>query len=301
MIRIRLYILVLVSITTEIVTITSSHKTKFREENYSKNLRKVNDKIIRTLIINGQGARKDLYPWFVSGRGGCGGSLISSQFVLTAAHCVPHFHSLSIGPLCYQNLNNCGQKTERFDAEDSFIHPFYNNSTARYDLALIKLDGRSHIEPVKLDKDGISLSYEEGKKLWVAGFGDTDADERGANPDHLMHVIVQYIPNQKCAILINNSLSFDEGEMCAAADHQGPCNGDSGGPLYDVDNHILVGVVSRGTRPCAQGNKPSIYSRLAVEWNFIKDVVCDNSSGDLPFFCGNIRNSTIDPKFEIDA
>ena len=79
-----------------------------------------------------------------------------------------------------------------------------------------------------------------------------------------MHAELQFVPNSECA------LSYDEGDIdssmiCATATYyKGPCNGDSGGPLYDRENNILVGLISWGSKPCAEENKPSVSNHLVV-------------------------------------
>ena len=42
----------------------------------------------------------------------------------------------------------------------------------------------------------------------------------------------------------------------------GSCLGDGGGPLYDSDNNLLVGVVSWGYG-CTDASFPSVYSRIS--------------------------------------
>jgi len=255
---------------------------KYSDDNFNLRTAK-NNQFSREAVVNGEAVLRDTYPWFVSGSEGCGGCLISSQFIVTTAYCVSYFERVAVGSLCHQKPN-CGQTRERFNIEEVFVHPLYDAISLSNDIALIKLDGVSEIEPVGVDLEGISNNYTEDKDLWIAGFGDYD--------NHLMQAKLKFVPDSEC------SLSFDEGEidhsmMCAMADYEGPCNGDSGGPLYDGENNMIVGLISWGSKPCANKDKPSVYNRLAVERDFIKDIVCNHSNGSLPPFC--IDPDTIAP------
>ena len=51
--------------------------------------------------------------------------------------------------------------------------------------------------------------------------------------------------------------------MCAYDEDKSGSYGDSGGPLYDLENNMLVGVVSWGADPCYE--QPSVFSRIASQ------------------------------------
>lgn len=137
-------------------------------------------------IINGDLAPKDAYPWFVSLFNEnfelvCGGFLVSPQFVATAAHCLvfseeyPAVRYAAVGLFCLpqeDEFDNCGQKWEVFDfgLQDQFPDMRFDNNTIEYDFALIKLNGTSTIEPVKIDDGSYSESYKNATdKLWTLG------------------------------------------------------------------------------------------------------------------------------------
>ena len=136
-------------------------------------------------IVGGFKAEKGQYPWFaraVDEKGEpmfCGGTLISSDFIITAAHCTSVApYAFEIGSLCHQEENNCNQKTERRRVKKIMVHPKYEPRIdgIRYDVALIKLRHYSSIIPASLDLHNFQLSnkYESGRKLWAVGYGKTD-------------------------------------------------------------------------------------------------------------------------------
>ena len=202
-----------------------------------------------------------------------------------------------IGALCdpYTPGDNCDQDVEYADISTVTVHPRYDADTNDYDFALVRLDGSVSITPVNIDDGRYSPNYANGKtNLWPIGLGTLTASVLD-RPDHLQHVEVHYVDNDSCR---NNytytNYDITENMMCAADPGQDSCQdkfrtivscnvykdqksksayriesfsyrlGDSGGPLYDSDNEVLVGVVSWGFG-CAVAAYPGVYSRVSAQ------------------------------------
>jgi len=235
-------------------------------------------------IINGIAIEAGGYPWFARALIysdlwlGCGGSLITSDHILTAAHCVHGMESsllksgrYQVGALCApfgpEASSNCGQKIESFDILEIVEHPRYNSSTFDNDFALIRLRGTSTISPVDIDQGNISPKYEttsiftNNVDLWPIGLGQTESDYSAPT---LMHTSVGYVKEDQC----NSTSSYDglitSNMMCASGISSDACQGDSGGPLYDSNNDVVVGVVSWGY-DCADPKHPGVYSRVSSQ------------------------------------
>ena len=100
-----------------------------------------------------------------------------------------------------------------------------------------------------------------------------------STPNHLMHAPVLYVNQTECV----NAYSQDVGNftamnvqenimMCASGSNgQDACFGDSGGPLYDEIEGVLVGIVSFG-RGCGDINFPGGYTRISAMVRLIYDL-----------------------------
>ena len=90
-------------------------------------------------IINGDKASAE-WPWMVSlqreNRHFCAGSLISDEFVLTAAHCIPRLRSFDI--VAGTNVLNSNRIV--YQPSRVIIHERYLLSRNNHDIALIKLN-----------------------------------------------------------------------------------------------------------------------------------------------------------------
>jgi secreted trypsin-like serine protease len=129
-------------------------------------------------IVGGSFSPIDEYPWFTMLRlvrgntddmAGCGGMLVSPEYVLTAAHCINNKFkrkgAVRIGAYKspYDSGNNGGQDVEFFKVTNVVTHPEYDKQTENYDFALMRLVGTAKTEPVAMDSSGISNTFSTGK------------------------------------------------------------------------------------------------------------------------------------------
>ena len=219
----------------------------------------------RGRIIGGVDAPEGLYPWFARStkpKNVCGGVLITPEYVLTAAHCIDNIHSwlheggFEIGAICSSGAS-CYHGSEFFGIKNITLHPKFLPTTFDYDFALVKLDGISKATSANIDTDHITDTYElmrKKKNLWAVGFGLINLSE-SILPNHLQHVEVDYLTDADCREKYRRYAYNDHVMMCASSPGKDACGGDSGGPLYDKDKDIVVGLTSWGIG-CARAEYP---------------------------------------------
>ncbi|XP_013015563.1 serine protease 44-like [Cavia porcellus] len=231
-------------------------------------------------IVGGQPAAERKWPWQVgllaSGKFVCGGSLISSRWVLTAAHCIFDFaeYTVRLGDI---DLKSKAPTVVEVPAKDIVMHQTYTRVGGVFDdvalvLLSIPVNYSTHIQPVCLPIRTFQLQV--GTECWVTGWGKRSENEPKANATHLLQEVnVNIVEHNKCNELLkkgtkSSSNAINEGGLCAYGEGKDSCQGDSGGPLVCEFNNIWMqfGVVSWGIG-CGR-KTPGVYSdvRFYRDW-----------------------------------
>uniref|UniRef100_A0A1A9UZ94 Peptidase S1 domain-containing protein n=1 Tax=Glossina austeni TaxID=7395 RepID=A0A1A9UZ94_GLOAU len=224
-------------------------------------------------IVNGKQSTIEARPYQVSlqkiagGRHFCGGSIISEDIVVTAAHCLqgvePSDLQVRLGSTYYDE-GGMVTGVKAFKYHEKF------GMRLMYDIAVIKLDQAveqsSTVRYIELPKE----TPKTGTPVVVSGWGTTCFTNCHASRV-LMEVELGFLERKDCAS--KNYFYGDdikETMVCAYAKEKDSCQGDSGGPL--VGEGKLVGVVSWG-EGCAQRGYPGVYADVAA----LADWVLENA------------------------
>ncbi|XP_068118814.1 granzyme A-like [Hyperolius riggenbachi] len=202
------------------------------------------------------------YMAFINTQGyTCGGTLIDSSWVLTAAHC--SINSSTIIGLGLHTLSKVNKDVQIFKVLKWRKH-HYNALTNDNDVQLVQLSGKAQLSNVvkPLELPTTFSDVEPGTICESAGWGRT-RNEPGSDSDKLLEVSLPVISRQKCAAMWKpQAQGITKNMMCTldAAEGKDTCNGDSGGPL--ICQGQLRGVVSFGPKYCGNPVEPAVYAFL---------------------------------------
>ncbi len=201
----------------------------------------------------------------------CGGTLIRSDVILTAAHCVvgylPNELDVALEVVDLKQIS----ASDRVAVQSIVIHPDYDRAGVDADIALIKLTKSLSTEPIALVSATAMAQIAEGQMLTTMGWGVSDADVPSSYSNELLQVDLPYVSQAACVTAMGERVTDN---MFCAGFGQGEkdsCQGDSGGPViwHQAATPVLAGVVSWGDEQgCAVLDTYGVYVRVAayLEW-----------------------------------
>ncbi|XP_063228219.1 trypsin-3-like [Bacillus rossius redtenbacheri] len=220
-------------------------------------------------IIGGSPAAIEEFPYMVSLQVDflgiirlhlCGGSIISQEWVVSAAHCTVNYGPSSLVIRAGSAREASGGQVR--SVSQIIEHPNYNQGIPLdNDIVVIKVSSPFvygvAVHPVVLPTANAAVA--SGTYGVITGWGATS--QGGSGSATLLQVSVPLMTNNQCTqYYASNRIS--NGMICAGyqAGGKDSCQGDSGGPL--AVEGVLVGIVSWGAG-CAQPNAPGVYARVA--------------------------------------
>jgi MYXO-CTERM domain-containing protein len=236
-------------------------------------------------ILGGTPATVGQYPTVVAievGGGLCTGTLITKDWVLTAAHCVtpsvvgePDQASLTASVKVHFNTVDMFTAPGMVvGASDTIPDPGFDiNNLGSHDSGLIKLATPvTTMTPVPLNF--IAADAPVGVMVTMVGFGATAVGGGGS-------VGVEYVV-QQMSISCTAQEGTDANLLCfSQVDGKGKCEGDSGGPSFAMINGKLVevGITSFGDQTCSTfGADTRTDAEKAFLLQHVPELECNTDS-----------------------
>ncbi|XP_053672730.1 brachyurin-like [Anopheles nili] len=237
-------------------------------------------------VTNGQEATPGQFPYqiallsnFATGTGLCGGSVLTNNYILTAAHCViSGATTLALSGTAIigaHNRNVVEPTQQRIDFTTAGIsaHPQYTPTNIRNDIAVVRLNSpitfNDRVQPARLPARSDTRQF-GGFTGTVSGFGRT-SDASQDTSAVVMFTSNPVMTNADCISQWNTVLIQPQNICLSGEGGRSSCNGDSGGPLAVQDGGSLqVGIVSFGSAAGCSIGMPSVYARVSFFLDFIE-------------------------------
>ncbi|XP_063362908.1 trypsin CFT-1-like [Cydia amplana] len=208
----------------------------------------------------------------------CGGSLINSQSIVSAAHC--YFGDRATDWRVRLGTSQASSGGIEYTVSQLIVHAGYSSSTLDNDVAIVRLATpavfSNSVAAVSIA--GPNYILPDNTQVTTIGWGTLSSG--GSAPQQLQHVDIYVINMDFCkeryAYLkslpgFQNWPDVTDNMLCAGIQYEGgkdACQGDSGGPLvHKSTDDVLYGIVSWGYG-CAHADYPGVNARVSryTDW-----------------------------------
>ncbi len=234
-------------------------------------------------IVGGQESSISQFPWQVYLEsnfeehgflimGACGGSILDSTHILTAAHCVDVEGTTTQHPagdftvVAGASTTHGSSPTRQVSGVSQIrTHPYYTLlPETRDDVAVLTLSKALTLSPA-MNAQAIPLvptgaTPAPGTPLSVSGYGLESGAQGSAPNGKFYSTSLTAVGSDPCraAVGVNSAVL-----LCAISETSATCQGDSGGPLTEGNPAVEVGIVDFGLEGCPV-NRPSGFTNVAA-------------------------------------
>uniref|UniRef100_A0A1I8M2J3 CLIP domain-containing serine protease n=1 Tax=Musca domestica TaxID=7370 RepID=A0A1I8M2J3_MUSDO len=200
----------------------------------------------------------------------CGGSLINSMYVLTAAHCLTDA-KWKARRVWLGHWDSNSPNAMEMEIEENIIHPKYGQNSY-HDIALVRMktavEVSKFIRPICLPLDGHLNSVKLTDTLAEFASWGPEQKNFGIKTTSKFKMYLKVWDTRLCRkryIMSRREINLDY-ELCAGGEEGvDTCRGDSGGALmhsmhkaYREKVYFVIGVMSFGIKQCGSKGWPSV-------------------------------------------
>lgn len=210
-----------------------------------------------------------------SGSGGCTATFITTQVLLTAAHCVVDENDptkIPDGATFKYNSNPTESPANWTTIQTSNVHfhPQYDGDAA-HDVAIAVLDLPANVTPIPINRNPLTQA-DVGKSIKIVGYGN-NTTKSGFGIKRTANVTLRALAGD--LVTIGNT-----GRQA--------CEGDSGGPAFMTINGVVTLIatddIAATSADCQQGDN---YQRTDLQLDFIDQytgtTTTDTGDPNAPF------------------
>ncbi|XP_043801819.1 clotting factor B-like isoform X1 [Apis laboriosa] len=241
-------------------------------------------------VVGGEEALPGRWPWmaaiFLHGSKRtefwCGGSLIGSRYILTAAHCTRDHRqrpfaakqfTVRLGDIDLER-NDEPSAPETYMVKQIHAHPKFSRVGFYNDIAVLELTRTvrksPYVIPICLPQAHYRNERFAGARPTVVGWGTTYYGGKESTVQR--QAVLPVWRNEDCNAAYFQPITSNF--LCAGYSQGGKdaCQGDSGGPLMlRADGKwIQIGIVSFGNK-CGEPGYPGVYTRVTEYVDWIKN------------------------------
>jgi len=220
-------------------------------------------------IVGGTETAEGQYPHqvalFIGPLGGsfCGGSILSPNKILTAAHCCDGQSTIEVVAGAH-NIRMNEPTQQSVVTTDLTVHEEWASFLIMNDVCIltlpIALPLSDRIATVNLPTVDIAVDV----TLTASGWG-RPSDSTGSISDVLRHVDINTIENSVAGDYYGDAFVTADSLCCDTTGGVGTCNGDSGGPLTRLEadgSYTIFGATSFGASAGCEAGFPACFARV---------------------------------------